>query len=88
MEGSQSAPLLRVSLEASLMIISMEKTSARSVVLLPYSTWRPFSLYIKYNFMCSSIVLNAKFDTYPMHKTIPAQENAGLVADDFFEMLH
>jgi len=23
------------------------------------------------------IVLNAKFDTYPMRKTIPAQENAG-----------
>ena len=34
------------------------------------------------------IVLNAKFDTYPMRKTIPAQENAGLVTDDFFEMLH
>jgi len=52
-------------------------------------------LYIKYNFMCSSkckrkrtfIVMNAKFDTYPMRKTIPAQENAGLVADDFFKML-
>ncbi len=28
------------------------------------------------------IVLHAKFDTYPMRKTIPAQENAGLVADD------
>ena len=28
------------------------------------------------------IVLNAKFDTYPMRKTLPAQENAGLVADD------
>jgi len=37
-----------------------------------------------------NIVLNAKFkfDTYLMRKTIPAQENAGLVADDFFEMLH
>jgi len=34
------------------------------------------------------IVLNAKFDTYPMRKAIPAQENAGLVADDFFERLH
>jgi len=47
-----------------------------------------FSEYIKYNFMCSSIVLNAKFDTYPMRKTIQAQENAGLVADDIFEMPH
>jgi len=28
------------------------------------------------------IVLNAKFDTYPMRKTLPAQENTGLVADD------
>ncbi|MEA2045248.1 MAG: hypothetical protein U9N48_01800 [Euryarchaeota archaeon] len=36
----------------------------------------------------AAIVLNAKFDTYPMRKTIPAQENAGLVADDFFERLH
>jgi len=34
------------------------------------------------------IVLNAKFDTYPMRKTIPVQENAGLVADNFFEMRH
>ena len=38
---------------------------------------------------CSAyIVLNAKFDTYPMRKTIPSQENAGLVADDFFEINH
>ncbi len=36
----------------------------------------------------ATIVLNAKFDTYPMRKTIQAQENAGLVADDFFERLH
>jgi len=34
-----------------------------------------------------AIVLNAKFDTYPMRKTIPAQENAGLVADDFFLLI-
>ena len=38
--------------------------------------------------ICLIIVLNAKFDTYPMRKTMLAQENAGLVADDLFEMLH
>jgi len=32
--------------------------------------------------LTSMVVLNAKFDTYPMRKTIPVQENAGLVADD------
>jgi len=35
------------------------------------------------------IVLKAEFGTYPMPctKTMQAQENAGLAADDFFETL-
>lgn len=36
----------------------------------------------------ATIVLNAKFDTYPMRKVMSTPETISLVADDFFGMLH
>jgi len=32
--------------------------------------------------------MDAKFDTYLMHKKMSTRENASLVADAFFGMLH